>query len=338
MKKSKFIFLTALLLAAAVATSCRSSQPDPGHRGIYHWKTTYDPTEWEKQWLVDHKVDRLYVRLFDVDAGPKAGQPDWKMVPIATTQFRQPLPADLEVVPVVYITVDAVLMLENTDWSQDYYDLYARLLVKRIDDMMAAHYQGKIRQVQLDCDWTDRSRNAYFRLANEVKDLLHQRDITLSGTLRLHQLPEVEHPVRSSSYSTDSIPFDFSLLMCYNTGRLQDPGTHNSILDFDDVRPYLQRYGSRSLPRTDVAFPVYGWGVEFDQNGSFRRIVSSRSLSTAQPSSGTLRQEWGEPAEIYRTQRALPSLDPCHTTILYHLDSLNLSRYSYHEIEKFYSR
>jgi len=339
MEKTRFILLSALLVTAIITASCgKDGQQNPSHRGIYHWKTTYDPTDWEKQWLKEHKVDRLYVRLFDVDAGHKVGEPDWKMVPIATTQFRQELPADMEVVPVVYLTVDAVRMLENTDWDRDYYDLYAKLLVKRIEDMMAAHYGGKIHEVQLDCDWTEQTREAYFRLAREIKALLHERDITLSGTLRLHQLPEVDGPAHASSFKTDSIPFDKSLLMCYNTGRLQDPKTRNSILDFDDVKPYLERYNHDLLPRTDVAFPVYGWGVEFAEDGTFRRLVNSHNLSSTQAVQGTIREEWGEPSEIYKTQRALPSLDIHHTTILYHLDSLNLSRYSHHEIESIYSR
>ena len=36
-------------------------------RAVYHWKTTFNPTEYELQWLRDHKVQRMYLRLFDVD-------------------------------------------------------------------------------------------------------------------------------------------------------------------------------------------------------------------------------------------------------------------------------
>ena len=337
-------FTYLLLAAAALLVSCSHDKGLPSaQRGVYHWKTTYDPTEWEKEWMKEHRVGRLYVKLFDVVTGEAANEPDWKMVPEATTIFKQKLPADMDVVPVVYITVDAIRALEYDEWDwSESAPLYARLLVKRIDDMMAEHYDGTVREVQLDCDWTDQTETAWFSFVHKVKELLHKRNICLSGTLRLHQLHEVAWPRVDRWGDADSIPFDRSLLMCYNTGRLQAPDTRNSILDFDDVEPYLKQYILDSLPRTDVAYPVYGWGVEFDKQGKFQRLINSRQLSdnlrSQQKRNVTIREEWGEPGEIRRTQRALPVLDNPHTTILYHLDSLNLSRYSYEEIEAFYNR
>lgn len=319
-------------------------QTSSAHRGVYHWKTTYNPTEWEKQWMKDHKVDKLYIKLFDVEAGNKASEPEWNMVPIATTSFKQKLPKEMDVIPVVYITVDAIRALEANSWHWGNTERYAKLIVKRIDDMMAEHYEGTIREVQLDCDWTQQTERTYFMLALEVKELLHERGITLSGTLRLHQLHEVENPIKNEIYlrGTDSIPFDRSLLMCYNTGRLQDIHTDNSILDFDDVKPYLKQYHLETLPRTDVAYPVFGWAVEFYEDGRFSSLINSHNMEYARAQKniwGTdIREEWGEPREIRKTQRALPILDSAHTTILYHLDSLNLSKYSYEDIEEFYSR
>lgn len=337
MKLKYLPFIVSILLLSACTKEDRLQTPS-AHRGVYHWKTTYNPTEWEKQWMKDHKVDRLYIKLFDVEAGNKAWESDWKMVPVATTVFNQKLPKDIDVVPVIYITVDAIRALDADSWSWGDKERYARLIVKRIDDMMSEHYEGTIREVQLDCDWTQQTEHAYFMLTREVKSLLHKRGITLSGTLRLHQLREVENPYKNELYlgGKDSIPFDRSLLMCYNTGRLQDRHTDNSILDFDDVKPYLKQYHLDTLPRTDVAYPTYGWGVVFNKDGSFRTLLNSQWMPDK--SNKQVRVEWGEPQEIRKTQRALPILDSTHTTILYHLDSLNLSKYSYEDIEEFYSR
>jgi hypothetical protein len=96
------------------------------------------------------------------------------------------------------------------------------------------------------------------------------------------------------------------------------------------------QYHLESLPRTDVAYPTYGWGVAFNEDGSFRTLINSQWIPDK--SNKQIRVEWGEPREIRKTQRALPILDSTHTTILYHLDSLNLSKYSYEDIEEFYSR
>lgn len=322
--------LLALLLSL---TGCSHKGPvvPPAHRGVYHWKTTYNPTAWELQWMKNHHVDRLYIKLFDVKPGKEEGFPEWAMVPAASTEFRQALPADMEVVPVVYITVDAIRAL-NHDYGN-----YAALIVKRIDEMMADHYEGSVREIQLDCDWTRQTEQAYFLLVSEINRLLHPRHITVSGTLRLHQLHELDN-----SHLTDSLPFDRTLLMCYNTGALQNPTTHNSILDPDDVKPYLRQYRPDVLPRCDVAFPVYGWGVEFDKEGRFNRLINSQNLPDAQQKQKargvTIREEWGDMRAIVRTQELLPALDSNRTTILYHLDSLNLSKYSYEDIETIYSR
>lgn len=317
----------------------------PAHRGIYHWKTTYNPSEWELQWMKEHQIDRLYVKLFDVELGTKNGYDDWAMVPVATTRFEQPLPHDIEVVPVVYITVDAIRAMDGKN--------YADLLVKRIEEMMNEHYDGNYKEVQLDCDWTSSTEYTYFWFCQEVRELLHKRGITLSGTVRLHQLRLLEQPDKkedekseiyvSDMFDTerDGVPFDRSLLMLYNTGRLQDSKTRNSILDHNDVKPYLAQYSKHDLPKCDVAYPVYGWGVEFDTTGNFCRLINSHSLSdttTVNDHNRTIREEWGELAEIAKTQKALPKLDKEHTTILFHLDSLNLSKYSHDEIEAIYSR
>lgn len=337
MNKATIITIVVSLLLCSCCGKDRPQIPS-AHRGVYHWKTTYNPTDWEKQWMKEHKVDRLYIKLFDVEAGNKVHEPDWKMVPMATTVFKQKLPNEMDVIPVIYITMDAIRALDAESWEWGWGDRerYAKLIVKRIDDMMAEHYEGTIREVQLDCDWTRQTEHAYFLLARQVKELLHKRGITLSGTLRFHQLREVRYPTRDDWGDTDSIPFDRSLLMCYNTGRLQDHNTKNYILDFDDVKPYLNRTCYRYLPRTDVAYPTYGWGVVFNKDGSFRTLLNSQQIPDK--SNKQVRVEWGEPREIRKTQQALPILDTAHTTILYHLDSLNLSRYSYEDIEEFYSR
>lgn len=195
------LWLTTTLVALTLTlTACHRQEEAVGvHRGVYHWKTTYDPTGWEKAWMKEHRVDRLYVKLFDVEPGEQNGHAGWKMVPMATTQFRQKLPADMDVVPVVYITVDAIRALGDSYWDQDDRRFYAQLIVKRIDDMLAEHWVGTLREVQMDCDWTAQTRHAYFMLAEEMKQLLKERGIALSGTLRLHQLRETEWPANLST-------------------------------------------------------------------------------------------------------------------------------------------
>ena len=153
--KAHYLWLIAAGLLFSACGDIGEKQSSPAHRGVYHWKTSYNPTEWEKTWMKDHQVDRLYIKLFDVESGNHMGESEWLMVPIATTVFKQKLPSNMDVVPVVYITVDAIRSLDASGWTYEDCNRYARLIVRRIDDMMSEHYEDTFREVQLDCDWTE---------------------------------------------------------------------------------------------------------------------------------------------------------------------------------------
>lgn len=308
MKRTVFFVLAALALA-----SC--SGGDEPVRAIYHWKTTFNPTQYELQWLRDHRVQRLYLRLFDVDFCGYSRE-DGNAAPIATTRFLQPLPDGMEVIPVVYITSEAMDRMNI--------HLVADLLAKRVEKM--AECNGfELTELQVDCDWTGRTKQAYYRFCDVLRSILHEKNVRLSSTVRLHQVDT----------TLADLPVDGRVLMVYNTGDLRSPQTANSILDYSDVKPYLRRIDASMLDSMDFAWPVFGWGVAFDADGRFQRLVSSSALDA--DTSASLREEWGCVDDIQRVQRRLPARGR-HTTILYHLDSLNLSKYTYDEIESIYSR
>lgn len=305
--------IVLFVLAALILASC--SGGDEPVRAIYHWKTTFNPTQYELQWLRDHRVQRLYLRLFDVDACGYSRE-DGNAVPIATTRFLQPLPDDMEVIPVVYITNEAMDRMNI--------HLVADLMAERVEKM--ADCNGfELKELQVDCDWTERTRSDYYYFCRSLRECLHEKGVRLSSTVRLHQVDT----------TLADLPVDGKVLMLYNTGDLRSPKTANSILDYSDVKPYLRRIDASMFDSMDFAWPVFGWGVAFDANGRFQRLVPSSALGA--DTSASLREEWGRVDDIQRVQSKLPARGR-HTTILYHLDSLNLSKYTYDEIETIYSR
>ncbi len=305
--------IVLFVLAALTMASC--SGGDEPVRAIYHWKTTFNPTPYEQQWLRDHRVQRLYLRLFDVDACGYSRE-DGNAAPIATTRFLQPLPDDMEVIPVVYITNEAMGRM----WGYRVAELIAERVAK-----MADCNGFELKELQVDCDWTERTRSDYYYFCRSLRECLHEKGVRLSSTVRLHQVDT----------TLADLPVDGRVLMVYNTGDLRSPKTANSILDYSDVKPYLRRIDASMLDSMDFAWPVFGWGVAFDANGRFQRMVPSSALGA--DTSASLREEWGRVDDIQRVQRRLPARGR-HTTILYHLDSLNLSKYTYDEIETIYSR
>lgn len=302
---------------------------------VYHWKTTFAPTAADEEFIRSHDIGRIYMRFFDVAPCDKEAAE-----PIATTVFNGSVPDGVEVLPTVFITVEAMRAVRGREVQ------YADRIVKRILAMASAHGLGPIREVQFDCDWTSTTRSGYFALCRSARDSLHARGIGLSSTIRLHQLREACPPV------------DRGALMIYNTGRLKDAGSKNSILDYADAAPYLKN-AHYDLP-LDFAYPAFGWSVWF-RDREFRAILHTTDLSDRKLYYGKnpytvikecsleghtlrcgdmIRLETSRYAEIMRVkhlaEQRLGQKD--YSVIIYHLDTLNLSKYTHDEIENIYRR
>lgn len=307
-----------LLLLAVLATACKPVKPGNTVRAVYHWKTTYNPTQYELQWLRDHQVTRLYLRVFDVDVHESE-----TAAPIATTRFLQPLPDSMEIVPVVYITNEALERYCYYSWVGELCYKIADRVIK-----MAECNGFELKEIQVDCDWTERTEDSYYRFCKKMQEYLNQQGIRFSSTVRLHQV----------NSDLDELAADSKVLMLYNTGNLRSWETRNSILDYSDVEPYLRRLTPERMKTMGVAWPVFGWGVAFDTAGHFSHLVNSSTLADSLGWGSDLRIEWGEMAEMRRVWEKLPTSGGDHVTVLYHLDSINLSKYTYDEIEEIYSR
>ena len=342
-------FLVAVLFAL-LFVGCKGQglheYPRNACNSIYYWRTTFNVTEAEQQFITHHNVNRLYLRLFDVDMSKRNLWETLSPQPIATIQF--PDSANLsqvmqqvdECVPTVFITLHA---LKQIPWHEA--NDYAQKICTRILNMCSYHgFRDKVHEVQIDCDWTETTENTYFHLLDEMRDILHTQGIILSATIRLHQL------------RTKVPPVDRGVLMLYNTGALKHPETKNSILSYVDAMPYLKRI-NYSLP-LDYAFPNFGWGVWF-RNNDFQAILHQQDYSDENLYEQTdsthyrviknhyneghwlmygdiIRKEISDMAVIEQIKQHLP-LSEKNSIIMYHLDEKNLQNYSNYETTTFYS-
>ena len=284
---------------------------------IYHWKTVLKPNQYEIDFLKINYVKRLYVKFFDVSTDNLYDGQGEQAVPIATTVFTESLKAisdnDIEIVPVVFITVEAIRLKQPL----------GERIVKRVDDMCRANHI-EYKEIQLDCDWTKETKESFYLLCQDVKRRLHDNRKGLSATIRLHQL-------------RDTLPdIDYGVLMLYNTESLRDPNVKNSILTAQAVKDYMRN--AKSDKHLDFAFPTYEWTLWF-QGSQFKGILSEGKEANV---NGTLRHESSDFSEIIGTKRILKQelkdIGYPSSNIIYHLDSANLSKYSDHEIEQIYSR
>ena len=322
------------------STTIKRIVPHGEYNSIYHWKTTFNPINSELAFLRKHNVKRLYLRFFDVALDNHWLEGELYPVPIATTVFRQVPPADMEIVPTVYITLE-VLRQTNVKTA----DL-ANRIVTRILAMATRHKIGNINEVQFDYDWTATTQNSYFELCRIAKDSLHGKGIELSSTIRLHQL------------RGDCPPVDRGVLMLYNTGALRNAETKNSILDYSDVAPYVTNANYRL--HLDFAYPAFAWGIWFRDN-RFKAILRTTDYSDQtyyrRQSDGTykvlknhyleshelqkgdiIRLESSRYDEVLKVKRLAEKQlkDDSYSVLLYHLDSTCISNYTTDEIETLY--
>lgn len=283
------------------------------HNSIYHWRTTFALDSAERAFIEHHNINRIYLRMFDVALEQNYETTLPEIVPIATTRFVDTIPANCEVVPVAYITIDALRAMQGEEAQ------YAHLIVERMKAMCSYNNCGTIKELQLDCDWTQTTRESYATLCRAAKDSLHKEDIALSITVRLHQLQE------------DPPPANRAVLMLYNTGALKEFDTHNSILDIKDVKPYIKPM-KYPIPLS-YAYPFFGWGVKF-KDEEFVAIVSAQD--STETDNEHIRLERATYNEIAAVKELIESNlgKPQGGNILYHLDNTQLHNYTNNEIDQ----
>lgn len=259
--------------------------------GVYYWRTDLHLDSTERAFLKQHHINKVYCRYFDVVMSDDGTEPK----PNATIAFTDTLPAGIELIPTVYITEDCM--------HKPHKDL-AEKLVKRIMQMNETNHIGNVHEIQIDCDYTSKSRATYYQFLETIKSQLSTIHYQLSTTIRLHQL------------SMPVPPVDYGVLMVYNTGDPRKWQERNPILDYRDVYPYLNKLAQYQLPLA-AAYPVYQW---------IRNIQNVRIEHTV------------EAAEILKVKKALekerPSLSKA--VITYHLETDNINRYKTKTYEEIY--
>jgi hypothetical protein len=240
--------------------SCRQPDHRVVTRSFYYWKTVFDLDSTAQEDLTVQGINRLYMRFFDVVFNEALQG----AVPQADIRFQSRLNKAIELVPVIFITNEALIHLPDS-----LTDSLSSHIITRIRELEKNITSQKIKEVQLDCDWTEQTKEKYFQLLTKIKKGFGEDKPVLSVTIRLHQV---------KYYSRTGIPpADKGMLMFYNMGRLEDTHTHNSIYDEKTASGYLVNFGSYPLP-LDIALPCFSWGVIFNQ-GHITGLLNNKEKS-----------------------------------------------------------
>lgn len=252
MTRTLICICTVLLLMA-----CKSDHSSPIETGnsAYFWRTEFLLDSTERAFMKQYQMKKLYCRYFDVVMDEHQGP-----MPNATITFRDSIPEGIEIVPTVFIT-------ENCMHQKP--DGLAEKIVQRILQMNETHDIKGVKEIQIDCDYTAKSRKNYYEFLDSLNSQLKTLNLKLSTTIRLHQL------------SMRVPPVDYGVLMLYNTGHPMKFMERNPILDMRDVAPYLRYLEDYDLPM-GAAYPIFLWhrkiqGVDIEHVADEEEILKVKT-------------------------------------------------------------
>ena len=226
---------------------------------FYHWKTDFHLTNFERNYCKQLKINKLYVRLFDVDWDDASHFP--KPIAIVDTLEK----TNWEFIPTIFITNKTFTQLPDNQ-----VDTLVKLIFDKILLKIEGNTEGgNFNEIQLDCDWTATTRDRFFSFLKKLKTVSNKK---ISATIRLHQVKFKE--------KTGVPPVDAGVLMAYNMGNLEDVKTQNSILDVEILKSYVSKLNDYPL-KLDVALPIFSWGVVM-RDGEVVKLINNLTKNELQ--------------------------------------------------------
>lgn len=300
--------VVCFLLSIGLTLSCSKPKPMPTTmRSVYYWSTTLNMDSVKTAFIRNYDISRMYIRYFDVVADQSG-----RAVPNATLKFATDVPQGIDIVPTVFVMPECL----RQDRSR-----LASLIVKRVVQMNETNNVYNVKEIQIDCDWTQSTRQLYAEFMQAMMRECHSRHLKLSSTIRLHQLAQTPPPA------------DRGVLMMYNTGDATDIRCHKPILDMHDAAPYLPRLNDYKL-KLSTAYPIFTWRilfrggrfVGFIHNDGEYPILPSDSIALRQPSAADII----EAVNVIGSRRP----DANNEIILFDLNNHNINRLKHKDYEK----
>lgn len=264
-------------------------------RSFCYWKTDLNFEKQDDSLIKNLKIQHMYVRFFDVDWNPYAKEP----LPVATIHDIGLSKSNPEITPSIFITNEVVLQsdrkqldslaarivqrvqqigvkmnetkAENITYqisdsilrSKDYYrnQQYKQINYDSIKSIELAKLKVNFKEVLIDCDWSEKSKDNYFYLLTQIKKGFPSAKV--AATIRLWQYKYAS--------KAGTPPVDRGLLMCYNLTKPEDFNTKNSIGTSEELAQYITH--DQYKLKLDIALPLYSWAVAFRGN-QFKGILS----------------------------------------------------------------
>jgi hypothetical protein len=349
--------LVPLLIVLVLITSCKP-QNAKIERAYYYWKNSeYSLSELELNSLKNQEIQKLYVKFFEIspdsilDAIPVAKTElhlwDYSQAYGKDTLFKKNMSV-LEIVPTIFI--ENKVFRKLSEGQLDTLSDNIIFLINRYFERQFKSFTKRYREIQLDCDWSEGTKEKYFYLLKKIKK---DSDKKISCTLRLYPYKYRE--------KMGIPPADKTVLMCYNLLSPFSSEDKNSILSTDELENYLRNTAKYPLP-SDIALPLFSW-MQVYHNDRFTGLVgpepgfAEKYLKQVKPlwyevvletDCDNIHLRPGDKVKFEevtdRTIRKSVSLlkkynvsGPDETVILFHLDENNLKRFDNETIRSFFT-
>jgi hypothetical protein len=185
-------------------------------------KSTYTFYHWQQKYQVQSTNTPKYIKILDISYENKTTIYQTKFTTIPTKK----------IVPVIYLDNPVLKHEKAKEFAQTIINV---LKINKLN----------YNEIQIDCDWTEDTKENYFNFLKELKKLSNKR---LSATIRLHQVKYCKR--------TSVPPVEKGVLMYYNMSNFKDLKTKNYILDLELAKKYHYNFDTYPLP-LNLALPLY---------------------------------------------------------------------------------
>lgn len=256
--------LSLLGLIFIILISCNRSG-NSGHIqfGAYHWTShldAYDIRDCNEETPIHH----FYIRFFDLKWNSILGPyPEAKLYEhndvfrsLIVNRNKKDTTPQAIISPVVYLTVDVLNHSDSATLKE-----LADNTIKQVNYTLRNMGWPQLRELQIDCDWTESTKDKYFYY---LKELRKHWENPISVTVKMYQYKYRE--------KSGVPPADKAVLMCYNLQNPKDFEVENSIFSMEEFKKYMNRK-EYPLP-LDFAIPSFSW-VRVFSHGEFEGVKNN---------------------------------------------------------------
>ena len=234
-----------MIFCVLIISSCQSETSF--QFSTYWWKNSTKLNKQQKEFLNQNNINKIYLRIFDLKFDKKNLSIS---IPKVNSGFKK---ENIETIPVIYIE-NAILLNFSIETI---YELITHNITRAKDIGIIVNTDI----LQIDCDWTLKTKESYFKLlsllSNDVKEL--------SATIRLHQIKYAS--------TTGVPPVNKGVMMIYNLESPKDTSIQNSIFTYNKAVQYLDGYLKNYPLQLDVALPAFSWGVHY-HHGLIKNLIA----------------------------------------------------------------